>query len=109
MINPQQILDRVKKREDLGSGWGTEVRLAKFLGISKENLKQWRNRESFNFGSILSTCESKHYDLHWLLTGESLVDKAVAVKNLEIEKLRKELADCRAQIKILKETIIESK
>ena len=109
MVNPQQILDRIKVKEGLGAGHGSEVRLARFLDISKQSLTKWRNREAFNFGSIIATCEKKHYDLHWLLTGESLLDKAVAGKNIEIEKLREELADCRAQIKILKETIIESK
>jgi hypothetical protein len=102
MINPQEILDRIKTRENIKK----EKDLASFLGITPSALGMWRKREKFEFSIILQRCEK--YDLNWLITGENRGNPAETKELLkEMQKkiaiLQTERDKYHSQVQILKE------
>lgn len=58
------ILNKIKEYKD----FKTDVELADFLGISRQNLSAWRTRNSINVNSIVDRLPELRRS--WLLTGE---------------------------------------
>lgn len=63
------IIKRLKEAYNLRSN----VKLAKFLGVSAQVLSNWQNRNTVNYDTIFSKCEDLNLD--WLISGEGEVFK----------------------------------
>lgn len=70
------ILNKIKEYKD----FKTDVELADFLGISRQNLSAWRTRNSINVNSIVDKLPELRRS--WLLTGEGTMLKA----NIKLDK-----------------------
>lgn len=66
-IDKKQILNRFKQAKKITS----DIELARFLGISRGTLSNWKARNSLDFDLLFSKCE--HESIHWLVTGEGEV------------------------------------
>lgn len=64
------ILNKIKEYKD----FKTDVELADFLGISRQNLSAWRTRNSINVNSIVDKLPELRRS--WLLTGEGTMLKS---------------------------------
>lgn len=69
-IDNNLILNKIKEYKD----FKTDVELADFLGISRQNLSAWRSRNSINVNSIVDKLPELRRS--WLLTGEGTMLKA---------------------------------
>lgn len=69
MTNKTIILDRVKKYFSLD----TNKDLADFLGVSKQTISNWYNRNTLDYEIVISKCTQVDFkiDLKWLLCGEN--------------------------------------
>lgn len=75
-IDNNLILNKIKEYKD----FKTDVELADFLGISRQNLSAWRSRNSINVNSIVDKLPELRRS--WLLTGEGTMLKA----NIKLDK-----------------------
>lgn len=73
-IEVTEVLNRVRQKEGLGSEdhYGSSTRLANFLGISPQRLRQWVTRNTLDIDVILNKCPD--YDLNWLFLGKTGAD-----------------------------------
>lgn len=69
-IDNNLILNKIKEYKD----FKTDVELADFLGISRQNLSAWRSRNSINVNSIVDKLPELRRS--WLLTGEGTMLKS---------------------------------
>ncbi|WP_305156630.1 helix-turn-helix domain-containing protein [uncultured Muribaculum sp.] len=69
MTNKTIILDRVKKYFSLD----TNKDLADFLGVSKQTISNWYNRNTLDYEIVISKCTQIDFriDLKWLLCGKN--------------------------------------
>lgn len=69
MADKKTILDRVKKYFSLK----TNKDLADFLGVSKQTISNWYNRNTIDYEIAISRCTDVDHtiDLKWLLCGDS--------------------------------------
>jgi transcriptional regulator with XRE-family HTH domain len=80
-MNKSLILNKIKKANNLS----TDTELAKFLGISKNTLSNWRGRDTLDWELVLSKCDI--LDLNWLIKDE--IDEVIRLderKNNSVEK-----------------------
>ena len=61
-----QIIDRLKEVYKTN----TYTALAAELGVSKQDIRNWRSRNSPPYEICLSIAKEKNIDLNWLLTGK---------------------------------------
>lgn len=59
------ILNRIKEYKKFTS----DLQLADFLGVTKQNLSNWRTRNTIDFEILFTKCVD--IDLTWLITGKS--------------------------------------
>jgi hypothetical protein len=97
MLNPNEILDRIK----LKKGFKTDGDLAAFLGLTQQNMSAWRKREKFDFGRIMHKCEE--YDFNWLFKGEE--SKELTKQQKENEQFKRDLLKAEGKIELLNEML----
>lgn len=99
-IDKVQILNRFKRIKN----FKTDTELARFLGVDKTTLSNWKARKTIDWDLLFSKCE--HISIQWLITGE---DEKMTEPIPEVSNSQPEIdnGSITSLINILKNTLAE--
>jgi len=98
-MDVKSILERIKKFYNIKE----DKELAKFLGVTPQNIYDWKKRGTIKIDILLEKCSEM--DLNYLLRGESLYDYQKRKRKLEslVKKIEEIEAENRALLQKLQE------
>lgn len=98
-----RIMESIKKSKD--------TELAEFLGVTSQDIYNWRTRKKFDLDEVLDICKRKNLDIKYILTGD--LDSLSEAKHADLITCKAKLEVTEKKyndmLKLLSETIATGK